>query len=250
MEKRVAFMGTYIDALTLEETIERMLKIIENRKPTQHVVLNANKINLLYHDQKLKEIINHCGLINADGQSIVWADRLFNKAVPERVTGIDLFQRLIDEAAEKQLAVYYLGAEKEVVEKVVQTHRTQYPNLKIAGYKDGYFNRANSYDVAREISQSKPDILFMAVPSPEKEYWLNEYSQILNIPLLVGVGGSFDVIAGKTKRAPERYQKLGMEWFYRLIQEPRKMYKRYFIGNLMFIYYVFIEKGKKRWIKQ
>lgn len=188
--------------------------------------------------------MNSCELINADGQSVVWADKLFNKAIPERVTGIDLFEKMIEVAAEKNYRVYYLGSKPEVVKEVVMKHQHQYPELQVAGYMDGYFDRNESFEIAKEIAGTNADILFLAIPTPEKEYWLDQYKEILNIPLLIGVGGSFDVIAGKVKRAPVWMQKMGMEWFYRLIQEPRRMFCRYFFGNLTFIGHVINEKRK------
>ncbi|EOH52929.1 WecB/TagA/CpsF family glycosyltransferase [Enterococcus faecium EnGen0263] len=244
MLSRVRLLSTEVDTYTFDETIEQMIQIVEQRKITQHVVVNANKINLLYKDPKLKKIVNSCELINADGQSVVWADKLFNKAIPERVTGIDLFEKMIEVAAEKQFRVYYLGSKPEVVKEVVMKHKNQYPELQVAGYMDGYFDRNKSSEIAKEIAGTNADILFLAIPTPEKEYWLDQYKEILNIPLLIGVGGSFDVISGKVKRAPMWMQKIGMEWFYRLLQEPRRMFGRYFFGNLTFVGHVINEKRK------
>ncbi|EMF0110800.1 WecB/TagA/CpsF family glycosyltransferase [Enterococcus hirae] len=241
---RVKLLSTEVDTYTFDETIEQMIQIVEQRKMVQHVVVNANKINLLYKDPKLKKIVNSCELINADGQSVVWADKLFNKSIPERVTGIDLFEKIIEVAAEKNYRVYYLGSKPEVVKEVVMKHQNQYPKLQVAGYMDGYFDRNKSSEIAKEISDTHADILFLAIPTPEKEYWLDQYKETLNIPLLIGVGGSFDVIAGKVKRAPVWMQKIGMEWFYRLLQEPRRMFWRYFLGNLTFVGHVINEKRK------
>lgn len=241
---RVKLLSAKVDTYTFDETIEQMIRIIEQRKITQHVVVNANKINLLYKEPKLKKIVNSCELINADGQSVVWADRLFNRAIPERVTGIDLFEKMIEVAAKKNYRVYYLGSKTDVVKEVVRRHQEEYPALKVAGYMDGYFDRNKSVEVAEEIAATHPDILFLAIPTPEKEYWLDQYKEILNIPLLIGVGGSFDVVAGKVKRAPRWMQKIGMEWFYRFSQEPRRMFHRYFFGNLTFLGHVIDEKRK------
>ncbi|EGP5401497.1 MAG: WecB/TagA/CpsF family glycosyltransferase [Enterococcus faecium] len=244
MDKRVKLLGTSVDAFTFDETIEKMIEVIKKRQVTQHVVLNANKINLMYKDEKLKKIIEGCGIINADGQSVVWADRLFNHVVPERVTGIDLFEKLVEVAANAGFHVFYLGATQDVVEKVIAKHKKDYPELQIAGYRNGYFDKEKSEEIVKEIADSSADILFLAIPSPDKEYWLDKYKESLNVPLLIGVGGSFDVVAGKVKRAPKFFQKMGLEWFYRFIQEPHKMFKRYFFGNLEFIGHVIAEKRK------
>lgn len=241
---RVKLLNTEVDTYTFEETIDKMIQIIEEKKITQHVVINANKINLLYQDPELRRIVNSCELINADGQSVVWADKLFNKSIPERVTGIDLFENLVEVAAKKNFRVYYLGSKPEIVKEVVRKHQEQYPSLQVAGYMDGYFDRGKSSDIAREIASTNADILFLAIPTPEKEYWLDQNKELLSIPLLIGVGGSFDVVAGKVERAPRWMQKIGMEWFYRFLQEPKRMFRRYFFGNLLFIRHVISEKGK------
>lgn len=244
MSKRVDLLGTKVDAFTFNETIQKMIDIIERKEITQHVVLNANKINLLYKNPELKAIIEDCGIINADGQSVVWADKFFNKMLPERVTGIDLFEKMVSVSAEKEFRVYYLGATEEVVSDVARIHKKRYPNLIIAGFNNGYFDQENSAKLVNEIADTKPDILFLAIPSPAKEFWLDKYKEQLNIPLLIGVGGSFDVVAGKAKRAPKLFQKLGLEWFYRFIQEPRRMFKRYFFGNIEFIGHIMTEKRR------
>ncbi|GAB6150672.1 WecB/TagA/CpsF family glycosyltransferase [Clostridium novyi] len=242
MRKRISILGTYVNALTMKETIEEIEKVIRKRECIQHVVVNAAKINILQKNNKLKNIINKCPLINADGQSVVWASKFLKKGLPERVTGIDLFQKLVEISSEKEYKLYFFGATQEVVEKVVNIYMKLYPNINIVGYRNGYFGEEESLKIAEVIRDSKPDILFVGFSSPKKEYWINEYKSIMNVPFSMGVGGSFDIIAGKTKRAPKWMQKYGLEWFYRFIQEPRRMWKRYIIGNLKFIILVLREK--------
>lgn len=137
--KRVGILGSYIDCLTMDETISRIDEVIKKREPVQHVVLNAAKINLLKKDEQLRTIINQCDIINADGSSIVLAGRLLGIDIPERVTGIDLFGNLIELADRKGYRVYYFGAEEEVVSKVVRIHQERYKNLNIVGYRNGFF---------------------------------------------------------------------------------------------------------------
>ena len=127
----------------------------------------------------------------------------------------------------------YFGAKQEVVEKVVDI-LLKYPALKVAGYRNGYFAEEESENIAREINKSGADILFVGFSSPKKEKWINKYMPIMKVSFAMGVGGSFDVVAGVTKRAPKWMQKVGLEWFYRFIQEPRRMWKRYIIGNFKF----------------
>jgi len=232
---RIFLLGSYLDNMTMEETVDRVNLLIKRGVPTQHVVINAAKINMMAEDKRLQTIINQCQLINADGQSVVWAARFLGHHVKERVTGIDLFTRLIKEAASSGWRVYYLGAEKEVVRKVVSKHQEMHPELTIAGYHHGYFSESESGSVVRCIRNSRADLLFVAMSSPVKEFWIAEHLPDLGVPFVMGVGGSFDVIAGKTKRAPVWMQKSGFEWFYRFIQEPVRMFDRYMLGNLKFL---------------
>lgn len=234
MGKRVKFLNTFVDALTMEETLERIQGYIENKACVQHVVINASKVNLMQQDKELTKIINECPLINADGQSIVWGSKILGNPLPERVAGIDIFTELVKISAERGYRPYFFGATEEVVNEVVRKFKEQYPNLEVAGYRNGYFNDKESVIIAEDIRKSGADILFVAFSSPKKEFWIRENIDIMKVPFAMGVGGSFDVIAGKTTRAPKWMQRCGLEWFYRFIQEPRRMFKRYILGNLKF----------------
>lgn len=238
-EKRYPILNTYVNALSMGETVDYIKKVIARRTPpVQHVVINALKVNLMEEDPKLREIVNACPLINADGSSILWAAKQLGVPVEERVTGIDLFLRLVKEAAENGYKIYLFGAKEEVVTKVRDIFQQQYPTLKIAGYRNGYFTPEQEPQIVADMAASGADMMFVAFSSPKKEYWVHKYLDQLNIPFVMGVGGSFDVVAGVTKRAPEFWQKIGMEWFYRFIQEPRRLWKRYVVGNAVFIRHV------------
>ncbi|EUJ18716.1 WecB/TagA/CpsF family glycosyltransferase [Listeria grandensis] len=240
---RTFLLGSYVDSLTMQETLNKVETIIRIGKPVQHVVINASKINLMAENKELADIVNASPLINADGQSIVWAMKFLGHETRERVTGIDLFENLVKKSAEKGYRVYYFGAKEDVVQDVVRLHQQKYPKLKIAGYRNGYFEEAESEEIALDIRKSEADIVFVAFSSPKKEQWIHAYKDTMGVPFVMGVGGSFDVIAGVTKRAPQWMQKTGLEWFYRFMQEPKRMFKRYFVGNLSFIWKVL----KERW---
>lgn len=238
-EKRYPILNTYVNALSMDETVDYIKKVIARRTPpVQHVVINALKVNLMEEDPKLRGIVNACPLINADGSSILWAAKQLGVPVEERVTGIDLFLRLVKEAAENGYKIYLFGAKEEVVTKVRDIFQQQYPTLQIVGYRNGYFTPEQEPQIVADMAASGADMMFVAFSSPKKEYWVNKYLNQLNIPFVMGVGGSFDVVAGVTKRAPEFWQKIGMEWFYRFIQEPRRLWKRYVVGNAVFIRHV------------
>lgn len=235
MDKRVKFLNTYVDALTMEETLEKIQEYIDNKECVQHVVINAGKVNLMQENEELTNIINECPLINADGQSIVWGTKILGNSLPERVAGIDIFTELVKISAERGYKPYFFGAKEEVVTEVVRKFKEQYPTLEVAGYRNGYFKKDQSIEIAKDINKSGADILFVAFSSPMKEFWINEHMNIMKVPFAMGVGGSFDVVAGKTTRAPKWMQKCGLEWFHRFIQEPKRMFRRYIIGNLKFI---------------
>lgn len=243
--KKVNIFGCDVAALNMQETVNEIEKRIVGKIKTQHVVINAGKVVLMDKDEKLKNIIKNCPIINADGQSIVWASKILKKPVPERVAGIDLMEELIKLSEKKGYRVYFFGAKEEVVTKVVNTYKDKYKDLQVAGYRNGYFTEADMPEIVEDMKNSNADILLVAFSSPNKEYWLEENMDKINIPFCMGVGGSFDVVAGKTVRAPKWMQKSGLEWFYRFLQEPKRMWKRYLVGNGKFIAITMREKFKR-----
>lgn len=247
-DKKIKLMGYYLDALTLDETVNAIEYCIDSKIKCQHGVLNAGKVVLAEKDHELKRILNECDILSADGMSIVWISKLFKMPLPERVTGIDLMERLIELSSKKAYRVYFFGAREEVVKKTVEAYKNMYPELIVAGYKNGYFSEDNNSDIVQEINRVKPDILFLGFSSPKKEYWINNNKDKLSLPFYMGVGGSFDIIAGYKKRAPVWMQKCGLEWLFRFIQEPGRMWKRYIIGNIKFLFIVLKYKiCKKKW---
>jgi N-acetylglucosaminyldiphosphoundecaprenol N-acetyl-beta-D-mannosaminyltransferase len=241
-QKRRRFFGANIDLLTMDETLSAIESIIERRVPTQHVVINVAKLVTMQHDAELKRAVNQCAIVNVDGQGVVWGARRLGIDVPERVAGIDLFQRLVELASQKQYRPYFLGASDDVVNVVVKTLQNKYPDLEIAGCRNGYFSDADEPEIANEIRESNADMLFVGISSPKKEFFLERNLASMNVPFAMGVGGSFDIIAGKTRRAPLWMQKAGFEWFYRLINEPKRMWKRYLSSNAAFL--VMLTKAK------
>lgn len=239
---RYQIFNTYVDVYSFDETVHKIERIISERNPTQHVVINASKVNLMQKDRQLTEIVNSCPLINADGASIVWAAKKLDIPLKERVTGIDLFLKLVEISNDKGYRIFLFGAKEEVVAKVKRTFEEKYSNLKIAGIRNGYFNEAEEPEIVNMIAQSNSDILFVAFSSPKKEFWINKYLHQLKVPFVMGVGGSFDIVAGMTSRAPVWMQKKGLEWLYRFFQEPRRMWKRYIIGNAKYIILVYKTK--------
>ena len=229
----------------MEETLNIIDQNIQKRKPIHHVVVNAAKLVNMRKDAQLRESVLSCDIINADGQSVVWAASILGEPLPERVAGIDLMENLVQLAHKRVYRIFFLGAKEEIVKEVVRIYSERYNPQIIAGYRNGYYNKDDEHFIAEQIRNSGADMLFVAITSPKKEIFLNKYKSIIQTPFIMGVGGSFDVVSGKTKRAPLWMQSSGLEWFYRVLQEPRRMWKRYLVTNTKFIGMVINEKLKK-----
>jgi N-acetylglucosaminyldiphosphoundecaprenol N-acetyl-beta-D-mannosaminyltransferase len=224
-------LGCRIDRLDLPGTVARVEAAIEGGQYTQHMAINTAKLVYMHDDPELRDVIAGCGLVNADGQGVVWASRLLGDPLPARVAGIDLMHELIGVAERRGWRVYFLGARPEVLTRALERIRELHPALAVAGARDGYFDDSESDRVAAEIRAARPQIVFVAMSSPRKEYFLGHYGPGLGAPFVMGVGGAIDVVAGVTRRAPRTWQRLGFEWLYRLLQEPRRMFGRYAATN-------------------
>ncbi len=243
--KRGDFMGIPLDALSMQETIAIIDSSVSRNERINHVVVNAGKVVSMQTDPQLHESVVTCDIINADGQSIVWASRFLGHHIPERVAGADLMQKLVELAAQRGYRCFFLGAKEEVVKAVVDKYLELYGPEVIAGYRNGYFKKEEEAEVAQQIADSRAQLLFVAITSPKKENFMYNHRDILSkVCFTMGVGGTFDVIAGITKRAPVWMQNIGMEWFYRFLQEPKRMWKRYLVGNSKFIMLVLKHKFK------
>jgi N-acetylglucosaminyldiphosphoundecaprenol N-acetyl-beta-D-mannosaminyltransferase len=232
---RADILGCAIDRLDLRSTLAAIEDTIAARSYTQHMAINAAKLVAMRDDPKLCGIVSGCGLVTADGQSVVWASKLLGDPLPERVAGIDLMDALLVLSEQRGYRVFILGARHDVLARAVERLRGRFPNLKIAGTRDGYFTDDEAPDVCNIVRASNSDILFVAMSSPRKEYFLGEFGPSLHTPFVMGVGGSIDIIAGITRRAPTVLQRLGLEWLFRLLQEPRRMFRRYAVTNTRFL---------------
>ena len=244
---KINFLNIPIDALTMIETLEKVDSAITLNKQIHHTVVNAGKVVLMQTDKELEKSVVEADIINADGKAIVWAANLLGHKLPERVSGIDLMEQLVMRSFEKGYKCFFFGATEEVVTKLVNIYKMQYSEDMIAGYRNGYFKKEDEEKIALQIAESGANILFVAITSPKKEIFLNTYkNKLTNVNFIMGVGGSFDVIAGKVKRAPLWMQNSGLEWFYRVVQEPKRMWKRYLVGNTKFICLIIKEYFKSK----
>jgi len=242
IRERLHILGFPVDNLTMDETVSLILDSIEKRVHLHHVVVNVAKLVFMKKNKSLRDAVTNSDIINVDGQGVAWGLKFLRKPILEKVSGIDLMEKLVDEAHTKGLKIYFLGAKEEVIQKVISKYTSKYSNDIIAGYRNGYFTEDEEDGIATEIANSKADILFVAITSPKKEIFLDTFKHIIDTPFIMGVGGSFDVVSGMVKRAPVWMQKFGLEWLYRVIQEPKRMWKRYLYTNSLFFIYILREK--------
>lgn len=241
--KRIKILNTMVDVLSVEETIKLVEKYVASKTPLHLMGVNADKINEVNSNELMKKIVNSCGIINADGASVVLASKYLNKTLPERVAGIDLMQDLVKLSEEKKYSIYLLGAKQEVVEKTKKVLLERHPKLIIKGIHNGYFKEEEWSEISKILKKENPDFVFVGITSPTKEYLIEFLQNDGNQCVFMGVGGSFDVISGNIPRAPKWMQKANLEWLFRVYKEPKRLFKRYFVGNIKFI--KAIKKEKK-----
>ena len=241
-----SFLGASIHAVTLEQATQICREAVVSHEPLTVGVVNSAKLVKMSSDAWLRDSVLGSDLIVADGLPVVWASRILGEPLPERVTGIDLFENLLELANREGFSVYFLGASQEVLDEMLRRIGERYPGLRRAGSRNGYFDEDETDIVVEEIRAAAPDLLFVGISTPKKERFLKRCGEMLSVPVCHGVGGSFDVTAGLTRRAPVLWQKAGLEWFYRLLQEPRRMWRRYLSTNSAFIAMVAREWFRKK----
>jgi N-acetylglucosaminyldiphosphoundecaprenol N-acetyl-beta-D-mannosaminyltransferase len=241
-------LGVPFDALTLDEVLVSVDKAIFSRDPLRIGVVNVAKLVQMRRDPVLGADVRSCDLILADGLPVVWAGRLLGRRLPERVAGIDLMLGMLRRGHDNGYRVYCLGATKDVVEAAVGRIGAEYPRVRLVGYRDGYFTPPDEPTIAEGIAHARPDILLVGMSSPRKEHFLARWGDKLGVPVCHGVGGSFDILAGKVRRAPVAWQRLGLEWLYRVKQEPRRLWRRYLVTNSLFCAIV-LSEVVRRWVQ-
>ncbi|MFE3558620.1 WecB/TagA/CpsF family glycosyltransferase [Streptomyces sp. NPDC059193] len=235
MTRRHILFGVGLDALTMDETVRRCLDAVRRGERIEIGMVNAAKLVNMRRDPRLAEAVAGCDLVLADGQAVVWAGRVLGVRLPERVAGIDLFMRLLAAAEAADISVYLLGARQQVLEMMLRQISERFPKLRVAGSRNGYFADSEQAAVADAIADSRAQLLFLGMTSPKKEIFTAGYGDRTGAHVVHGVGGSFDILAGITKRAPAVWQRMGLEWFYRTLQEPRRLGKRYLTTNTAFL---------------
>jgi N-acetylglucosaminyldiphosphoundecaprenol N-acetyl-beta-D-mannosaminyltransferase len=242
MSHRIKFLGFPVDSLTMEEAGERLLTFIRDGGQHQITAINANKLWQAQHNPKLAEILTTSALVIPE-YAVVWGARVLGTPLAGHIGGIMLLKHFLPLCAQHGIRIYFLGGKAPVTNLMIRRLRSQYPNLNIAGYHHGYFDVAAEQEIVKEIKALRPQVLVVALGSPKQEMWIHTHGHELGCPVMMGVGGSFDVLAG-IKRDTPAWMRRGLEWLFRLIQDPRNLWRRYLVTNPWFVYRVLREKWK------
>jgi len=234
--RRIEFLGVPLDTYTMQETIDLAVGAMTQHEKIQHVVVNVGKLVNMRRDAILQRDVEESDLINIDGAGILWGCRLLGLPVTERVAGIDIMGNLLAACEAHEFRPYFFGAKQEVLDQAIKSIMAKHPKLRIAGARHGYFAPNDEAAIVADINQANADCLFIAISTPTKENFIHRYRDALDVSFIMGVGGSIDVYAGFVKRAPPWMQNAGLEWFFRLVQEPRRMWKRYLVTNSAYAY--------------
>jgi N-acetylglucosaminyldiphosphoundecaprenol N-acetyl-beta-D-mannosaminyltransferase len=233
-QQKAEILGCFVDLLDLEQAVETIRNLRECHDTQMVVTLNAEIAYAARDNRQLQAIINSAGLVTADGIGVVWAVRTMGGQIKQRVTGIELVYRVSEEAAREGWRIFLLGSAPGIAEKAADGLCSLYPGLKVAGSEHGYHGSKEMPAVISKINEARPDILMVALGAPRQEYWISEHQAELEVPVCIGVGGSFDVIAGEKKRAPEIFIKLNLEWLYRLLSEPARIKRQVVLPLFVF----------------
>lgn len=237
MSERIDLLGCPFDAITEDATVQLVFDWMKEPERKSHHIITVNVAILMMakDDPKLRDAIDKADLVVVDGKPLVWTAKWLDAAVPEKVSGVDLMRRLLEEGDRRGLRLFLLGTTQERLDVLERVIRARYPGVTIAGTRNGYFKAPDYPAVTEMIREAKADLLLVGMPAPFKEIWCEEQREALATPAILGVGGAFDVMAGFVPRAPRLMQEAGMEWFWRLAMEPRKLWKRYLVTNSAFL---------------
>ena len=243
--KEIEIFNIKVNPLRRSEFISFIKTNIEQGNNLAQFGVNSSTVDELVINDEFRRALNNATLLNIDGMSVVWALRFLGFKVPERVATPDLADDVLAMAEREKFSVFLFGAQEAMVMSCRDNLLKTLPKLEIAGYRNGYFVTEDEASIINMINDAKPDILLLGMSSSRKELFFDKYKSDLKVKYILGVGGYFDIIAGRTKRAPKWMQNIGMEWLYRFIQEPRRMWPRYTIGISKFIILVIKEKLRR-----
>ncbi|MFE4712096.1 MULTISPECIES: WecB/TagA/CpsF family glycosyltransferase [unclassified Paenibacillus] len=221
----VPIFGIRVSKVDMAATVSYLTEAVQSRTPHQVITANPIMVMAALDDPAYMKIMQSAELVVPDGTGVVWAANYCHQPVAERVAGFDLLHELLHAGEKYNWKVYLLGSTPEVIQETASRLKSRFPGIVIVGYRDGFFGLAEDDGVIADILEAAPDMLFVARGADSQEPWIAKYKSRLAVPIMMGVGGSFDVISGKSRRAPVAFQKMRIEWLYRLLKEPTR-YKR------------------------
>ncbi len=235
MHRQVGMLGAYVDCVTAAQAAERTREFIESGVPHQVVTVNIDFLRQAQQDREFMDIINHSALAVADGMPLVWASGWMGDRLPERVAGVELVDHCCRFAASEGYRVFLLGGEEGVPQAAARILEERHPGLQVVGTYSppvGPFSEDEDHKIVSMIQEARPHILLVAFGAPKQDKWIAAHQRQLSVPLAIGVGGVFNFLTGRVKRAPMWMQKHGLEWLYRVSQEPGRLWRRYFVNDL------------------
>lgn len=241
----INILGIDVDNLTLTESVEQIVIRLDHTYPSQVCFVNADCANIAFRDPDYRRVITRAKLTLADGIGMKLAGKLLANEIKQNVNGTDLFPRLCDALQNSGKGIFLLGAKPGVADKVAEWALENYPGVTISGSHHGYFSAAEETEVIDQIRKSQASVLLVAFGAPRQDVWINAHLQATGVKVAMGVGGLFDFYSGEISRAPQWLREMGFEWLYRFYQEPGRMWKRYFVGNAVFLTRVLRERIRK-----
>jgi len=235
---KIDFLGIKIDALTKDRFVEKILEFALFGKCKMITYLDANCVNVYFKDTEYRKILGQADIIHADGMGVVWASRFLGSPLPQRINPMDFFDEWVDITTKKGITFYLLGGKPDAIQNAVDRLKNRFLNLEIVGFHHGYFDKEEDKIIIEDINKLRPNILLVGMSVPRQEKWIHKHLDKLEVNLCFAVGGMFDILSGSFKKAPGWMREMGLEWLYRLYQEPKRLWRRYLIGNFIFIYRV------------
>jgi N-acetylglucosaminyldiphosphoundecaprenol N-acetyl-beta-D-mannosaminyltransferase len=244
--KRIDFLGSPVDSVTMQDALQKIDDFVVSGRPHQILIMNANKLWQIRSDKRLRQITRAAELVVPE-KAVVMGAALLGTPLKEHVGGIMLAMALLPHAEKQGHSIFFLGARPVIQQALLNKLRRDHPNLRIAGYNDGYFKPHEQAALLERIRNSKPDVLLVAMGTPRQEYWIRDHFNELGVPVYIGVGGTFDVLAGLKKDAPAWVRRFALEWLFRLVQDPRNLWRRYATTIPWFVSKVMVERifGRK-----
>jgi N-acetylglucosaminyldiphosphoundecaprenol N-acetyl-beta-D-mannosaminyltransferase len=249
----IEILDIKIHRYRLEDAMNQIEIFLKSCKKHQICVTNVYSVVMMQKDEEFRKANNSSSLVVADGMPLVWVSRLFGETIPERISGADLFYELCKCSSQKGYSFFFLGSTQTVLNKMCKNLKEQFPDLRIVGiYSPPYkeiFSDSENLEMIKRINEVKPDILWVGMTAPKQEKWIYHNLDKIDVKIAIGVGAVFDFVAGTVKRAPLWMQKIGLEWLFRFMQEPHRLWKRYLIGNTIFLWLVLKEIIYKKILK-